>query len=239
LLRRCHSFRRCYSIVNTSSQTIHEFRDQWANIGLRFPGATANDWPDRLCVIDEHDAGLARAIAPVGVAIDVTGSPALENICRQVAALRAQGVKSEAGRVLFASEPMADQGAYRRENGCNDEDSFVLACALLLFYHPDSTLVLRLHPRDSRARWEPLLPPNLKVEWDADTRATSLARAERVFGMRSFFLLEALAAGVPVTSLQPARTTNCPLTDGRMPVVQRAEDYSPAVAARKNKDQTK
>lgn len=202
------------------------YLDQWANIEQRFPGSTRNDWPDRLAVIDEHDKQLALAIAPPGVAIHVTGSPALENIKRQVQALREQGVTADPDRIVFATEPVGDPQSYKAKNGFHDEDSFDLALKLIRKWHRQATLVIRLHPRDTRGRWLARLPDDIRIEWDDSTRAQALARAGIVFGMRSFFLLEALTCGVRVYSLQPGRKTACPLTDGRMPVIVDESEYS-------------
>lgn len=201
------------------------YLDQWVNIDQRFLGFTQDGWPDHLAVMDAHDEKLARAIAPDGVQVHMTGSPALDRIKREVVRLRVNGIKAEPSRFVFATEPIANLETYRFENGFCDEDSFELLVALMRVHHPSATLVMRLHPRDSRARWLPKLPADIRIEWDNETRASCLAHAGKVFGMRSFFLLEALAAGVPVVSLQPNKKTACPLTDERMPVVVRLEDY--------------
>ncbi|NEX59658.1 hypothetical protein [Noviherbaspirillum galbum] len=199
------------------------YLDQWVNIEQRFPGMTRDDWPDHLAVLDEHDLKMAASIAPEGVALHVSGSPALANIQRQVKALREAGIQAEPARILFATEPAADLDAYRAINGFNDEDSFDWAVELVRRRHPGATLVLRLHPRDGRERWLPRLPGDVSVVWDELSRAESLARAGLVLGMRSFFLLEAHACAIPVISLQPQRRTACPLTDGRMTVITNLE----------------
>jgi len=201
------------------------YLDQWVNIDQRFLGFTQEGWPDHLAVIDTHDERLARAIAPDSVQIHITGSPALDRIKREVDRLRVNGIKADPNRFVFATEPVTNLELYRLENGFCDEDSFDLLVALMRFHHPSAILVMRLHPRDGRERWLPKLPADIRIEWDNETRANCLAHAGKIFGMRSFFLLEALAAGVPVVSLQPNKKTYCPLTDGRMPVVARPEDY--------------
>lgn len=206
------------------------YLDQWSNIDKRFPGPLASDWPDQLAVIDSHDEQLARAIAPESVIIQVTGSPALERIKSEVVRLRAAGHRADGSRFVFATEPVDDPQAYRLENGFCDEDSFAVALELIRRHHPGVTLVMRPHPRDHRERWLPKMPADMAVEWDIQSRAECLASAGVVFGMRSFFLLEALTAGVPVVSLQPNKATPCPLTDGRMPVIIDADDYDPRMA---------
>jgi hypothetical protein len=203
------------------------YLDQCSNIEKRFPGNGRNDWPDTLAVIDENDRQLAEALAPAGVLIRNTGSPAIERIKRDVQELRAKGVHSDSARLVFATEPVEDIFEYREINGFVDEDCFEVACQLIRKHHPAALLVMRLHPRDSRERWVPKLPSDIPSEWDFDTRAACLARAGTIFGMRSFFLAEAWACGVKVISIQPARKTNCPLTDGRMPVITDAEQYTP------------
>ncbi len=201
------------------------YLDQWSNIDKRFPGGTRNDWPDNLAVIDAYDQKLAQAIAPDGVQIHITGSPALDNIVRQVQLLRAQGIQADPLRIVFATEPVADPDEFRRIHGGNDEDSFALALKLIRAKHPNARLVLRLHPRDTQARWKKLLPDDIAVEWDDKTRAETLACSGIVFGMRSFFLVEAAVAGVTVFSLQPGKKTYCPLTDERMKVIVEGGDY--------------
>jgi hypothetical protein len=203
------------------------YLDQWSNIEKRFPGFSRNDWPDTLAVIDESDRKLAEALAPAGVLIRNTGSPAIERLKRSVEELRANGVRSESSRLVFATEPVEDKSDYKEVNGFVDEDCFDVALRLIRKHHPDALLVVRLHPRDSCERWLPRLPNDIPFEWDLDTRAACLARAGRVFGMRSFFLLEAWACGVKVVSIQPGRKTKCPLTDGRMPVVTDPDEYRP------------
>ena len=203
------------------------YLDQWSNIEKRFLGRNINDWPDTLAVIDENDRKLAEVLAPAGVLIRTTGSPAIERIRRNVQELRAGGVLNDAARIVFATEPVEDFLEYREINGFMDEDCFAVALHLIRKHHPGALLVIRLHPRDSRERWAPLLPSDISIEWDLDTRAACLARAGRIFGMRSFFLLEAWACGVKVVSIQPSRKTNCSLTDGRMPVITDPDEYRP------------
>jgi hypothetical protein len=203
------------------------YLDQWSNIEKRFTGRERSDWPDILAVIDENDKELAEAIAPAGVLVRNTGSPAIERVKKAVQDLRAHGLLGDCNRVVFATEPVEDRFEYRKLNGFLDEDCFEVACQLIRKCHPGSLLVIRLHPRDSRERWESQLPSDIAIEWDADTRAACLARAGRVFGMRSFFLLEAWACGVKVVSIQPGRKTDCPLTDGRMPVITDPAQYRP------------
>jgi hypothetical protein len=201
------------------------YLDQWSGITERFPGNTRNDWPDHLAVIDAHDQKLAQAIAPAGVAIHITGSPAVDNIVRQVQQLRAQGITADPLRIVFATEPSAQPAQYRAIHGGTDEDSFALALALIRTRHPGAHLVMRLHPRDTQARWLAHLPHDIAHTWDDKTRAETLACSGIVFGMRSFFLVEAAAAGVKVFSLQPGKKTYCPLTDERMKVVTGEGDY--------------
>ena len=203
------------------------YLDQSSNMEKRFTGRSRNDWPDTLAVIDEYDKKLAEELAPAGVLVRNTGSPAIERIKRSVQELRANGVDSDSARVVFATEPVEEPCAYRQINGFVDEDCFDVALRLIRKHHPAALLVIRLHPRDSRERWVPRLPSDIQTEWDIDTRAACLARAGRIFGMRSFFLLEAWACGVKVFSIQPGRKTNCPLTDGRIPVIATPDEYQP------------
>jgi hypothetical protein len=203
------------------------YLDQWSNIESRFLGRDRSDWPDTLAVIDENDKKSVELLAPSGVLIRNTGSPAIELIKRRVQELRANGVLSDSARLVFATEPVEDPSGYRGINGFMDEDCFDVALRLIRKHHPGALLVVRLHPRDSRERWETLLPRDIATEWDIDTRAACLARAGRIFGMRSFFLLEAWACGVKAISIQPGRKTNCPLTDGRMPVITDPDEYAP------------
>jgi hypothetical protein len=203
------------------------YLDQWSNIEKRFPGRTRNDWPDILAVIDDFDKKLAEGLAPAGVLVRVTGSPAIARIKRSVEGLRDGGVRSEADRIVFATEPVEDSSNYKEVNGFTDEDSFEIALNIMRAHHASSLLVMRLHPRDSRQRWLSRLPADIRFEWDSDTRDVCLARAGRVFGMRSFFLLEAFACGVTVVSIQPHRKTKCPLTDGRMLIVTELSEYTP------------
>jgi hypothetical protein len=203
------------------------YLDQYSNIEKRFPGVTPGDWPDSLAVIDEHDKALASRIAPSGVRIVVIGSPALERTKARYQELRSQGIVSEPDRIVFATEPVENPEEFRAINGFTDEDSFEFVKEMIRRKHPGSRLVVRLHPRDSKERWRGSIPDDFPVEWDYDTRALCLARAARVFGMRSFFLREAAECGVPVVSVQPQRRTECPLTDGRMQVVTRLDDYLP------------
>ena len=209
----------CWRMARTHQVLSVAYLDQWSNIEKRFPGNSSNDWPDRLVVIDAHDKQLAALIAPQGVRLHVIASPALKRIQKEVQKLHECGVAPELGRVVFVTEPVENPTTYRVEHGFCDTDSFAMAAEWIRQHHPNGCLVMRLHPRDTRARWESLVPTDICVEWDSDTRAMCLARAAQVLGMRSFFLLEAVAAGVPVLSFQPQRRTPCPLTDGRMQVV--------------------
>jgi hypothetical protein len=190
--------------------------DQGVNLELRF----ARGWPDAVATIGEKEAAQLRALAPDGVVVHVTGSPAVEAFAREVQRYRTNGTAAEPGRVLFATEPITGMAAdeYRRINGFIDEDAYALvkrAVAQL-----GAKLLVRLHPRDRAERWP-------DAELDRNARgAESVARAQVVCGTRSMFLVEAAAAGVPVVSLQPGRRTPSPLDE--IPI---AEDDDQALAA--------
>jgi len=178
------------------------YLDQGINLELRF----AEDWPDAVATISEKDSARVRSLAPGSVAVHTTGSPAVEAFAAEVERLRESGIAAEPGRIAFATEPITGMSpdAYRRINGFTDEDAFAMAKRAVAA-HRGAKLVVRLHPRDSVARWP-------GAEFDQYARSTeSAARAQVICGTRSLFLAQAAAAGVPVVSLQPGRRTESPI----------------------------
>jgi hypothetical protein len=201
------------------------YLDQWSNISDRFIDSSYQNWPDTLIVINSDEKKLLQSIAPPSVNIEIVKSPALIRIKHEVQLLWSSGIKIELGRFIFATEPVESELNYKKINGFIDLDCFDLLLSIVRKYHKNCLIILRLHPRDTKMRWLNKIPNDIHIEWDTDTRAMSLAKAERVFGMRSFFLLEALQVNSKVVSLQPNKRTLCPLTDGKMLVCRKLEDY--------------
>jgi hypothetical protein len=200
------------------------FVDQWVNLEHRFlSGASSDQNPMIVAVIDENDAFAAEKLHLAGSRVHITGSPALDDIAEQVTKLRL-GLPEVNSRpiAVFATEPSSVETdtQYRANNGFNDLDALQLTVENLATIPSlaDWILKIKLHPRDRRERIEKFLKTieaPVKFEIIDSGRAEMIACADVVIGTRSFFLLESAICGVPVISLQPGRKTSCPLTDGK------------------------
>jgi hypothetical protein len=199
--------------------------DQWSNLEKRFSGISYSDWPDTIIVIDEAIKRLIKKITPEYVKIEVQESYAIKKIKAEVELLRKLGVKKTKNKLLFVTEPQVDNVEFQKINGFNDIDSFNLLIKIIDRFLPNTLLSIRLHPRDKKERWFAKLPKSLKWEWDVLSRSESIATAQIIFGMRSFFLLEAFQTGANVISLQPGKRTSCFLETKGIPVVITEGDY--------------
>lgn len=200
--------------------------DAWKNHRLNFvdPAGGAVSLPDRVGVIDAYQEGLVReALAdalPPGrdVSIVVLGHAALEEQAAAIAAQTGEArarlrrrLGAENGRrlLLFLSEPMRRD--YREANGLDPgyDERDALAAFFRDHVRPGDRAAVKLHPRQDVAETAAVLAglglPEAPALLAAEPLEPLLAAADHVFGMTSTALHAAIAAGRPVTSLQPGR----------------------------------
>ncbi len=207
------------------------FVDQWVNYWQRFTvRARFDTLPDRVAVVDAvaRDA-LAALGCPAGRLV-VAGSPAFDRLsaidAKAARALRAALAPADDQRLLlFVCEPPTpplDAAGFRALHGFAEPDVLDLLGRLLPAVAARRGLRLHVavkpHPIQIAAAAPPRLPAgDDRVAWRiADDDAPTLAAAaDLVVGMRSMLLMEAALLGRPVVSLQPGRTADSDLTDGR------------------------
>ena len=194
--------------------------DQWSNLEERFLGLESCEFPNEICVIDSLAHQALAKIIPSDTKINVVGSPILTYLEDYVFKDRKNYQEENTQDItLFCSEPCRSVKDQRHKYGFCDEDSFIMAYDYQRRYHQESTFLIRLHPTDRRERWLRFLDEGFTFGWDEDSKIQSLIKASRVFGMTSFYLLEALAVGTEVISFQPNKKSFIPLTDGRMRIL--------------------
>ncbi|GFK94838.1 hypothetical protein NNJEOMEG_02686 [Fundidesulfovibrio magnetotacticus] len=194
--------------------------DSWKNHRVNFvdPDTGETALPGRIGVIDAYQKGLVLEaladVAPPDLAerVFVLGHPALEEQALAVRAVSAERrrelrrVLGAEGRTLrlFLTEPVR-QDYYRTNRLDPGYDEFT-ALEVFLACHtaPGEAAAVKLHPRQNRAEMEAFLAGRAVLA--EGPLEELLAAADHVYGMTSTALHAALAAGKPVTSLQPGRT---------------------------------
>lgn len=199
--------------------------DAWKNHRLNFvaPDTGAVSLPDRVGVIDAYQrqcvlAELADVAPPdLDSRLVVLGHPAIEEQAASVAATTGQACANLRHRLgardrrllLFLNEPMRRD--YLQANGLDPGYDEFDALAAFFSHHvrPGDRVVVKLHPRQDPVETVAFLAGLGLAETPAVLAAEPLepllAAANHVFGMTSTALHAAIAAGRPVTSLQPGR----------------------------------
>ncbi len=215
--------------------------DFWSRYRERFEdaGGALEDLPDRVAVMDERAREeMLAAGFPAGV-LEITGSPALEDLGPEWAARvdrgrvrRSLGVGPEELLVVYASQPLRLVGP---EPECE-----VLAEVVGALPGRDPTggrevvLLVRPHPREDPARLVEATRrarARVVVSGAGDPREV-VASADLVLGRSSVLLLEAGLLGRPVLSLQPGAEGDDPLPSNRWGLtrpVYRVSGIAPAI----------
>jgi hypothetical protein len=213
--------------------------DAWIHAGVRFtwsdfagipvanPTAFGEIRPDAVFC---PDPGMAKAVRDtVGniALVLATGHPWIEHCqARFSAAPRSSG---GARRILFLSEPIHEDFG-RALWGFDQTDVLRMLVDLLRgeIVEGMAELVVRPHPRESRARLEVLLADLPASGWrwgDEGEALLQAAAADIVCGVSTMALLEAWACGIPVVGIFPGRGASPFLPDrmGWSPAVRDAE----------------
>ncbi len=198
--------------------------DQPINLKERFHGAEES-LPG---LILANDVETCKALKSMGLAATVKfiGSPHLRTLQKSLKRT------VDKFSVYFATEPTTlddssilerEISEYRRVNGFDDLDSYLMASQLVKQVRGKTgepwRLYVKLHPRDSENRFGGSLKHYYKnssqIEYTDLNRDQIFERAHIVVGMRSMILFEAAQLGVPVISFQPNRKTSSLVTDNR------------------------
>ena len=210
---------RLWQIARSAGGVSLAVNDAWTNIAPRFAEAR----PD---FVGALDPGQAEELVALGFApgqVRVTGQPWLADLVRRRDEVLARGPAAPRHadgrvRVLFVSEPIASDVAAGSNApfGFDEFDSFALlhaAAAEAARMGPAPAVAIRFHPyedpRQFLRRLESLAPAAggevLRSPAEDDAQRW-LLWADLVVGIGSTLLLEAIALGRPVVSLQPGRT---------------------------------
>jgi hypothetical protein len=215
------------------------FLDQWQNYSSRFSGLGEGErlayLPDAInCMNDVGRDELLAEGFDAGRLVDF-GHPALSELGRvlreldpePVAALLAERLTGVAPgeAVLFASEPIREH--YGDSRGYDQYQ----VLARVLRAPGAARILLKLHPKDSRASYDELVAGagrgRVAVVQDELTARQCLLAARLVVGMSSMLLVEAFVAGLPVLSVQPGLRGPDPLVlsrRGLVPLVTGGEE---------------
>jgi hypothetical protein len=183
--------------------------DSWVNLDVRFRDGR----PDFVGAVDREQVGELTALGFPADRVVVTGHPFLAALAEK-APLPENGAAGPV-RVLFVSEPIAEDHARgaNRPFGFDQMDAFAvvhgaaLACARAGI---EVEVVVKFHPYEEPACFQRAMaslpaPPGLteRALPPGEAPAPWLEWAHLVCGIGSMLLLEAIAAGRPVVSVQP------------------------------------
>jgi len=182
--------------------------DSWVNLDVRF----REDRPQFVGAVDREQVPELVALGFPEERVVVSGHPFLASLVdRPVPTQTVEGPT----RVLFVSEPIAEDMARgaNRPFGFDQVDAFaVVHAAAMARAHAGQVVevAVKFHPYEEPERFTRALA-NFEVHERLSVRALSrnelaatwVAWAQLVCGIGSMLLLEAIAAGRPVVSVQP------------------------------------
>lgn len=188
--------------------------DAGVNLARRFESEEGYVTPDAVGVLDEKSRLELAAHPWWRCETHVIGQAHLQVQTMRLAAARDAG-GAAGGSLVFFSEPVLEDYGDRR--GFDQFGVFRKFSALTNAFGGLEVLI-KPHPREDADRWRELARGPAKLT-DAPA-AELLVAADGVIGMTTMVLVEAHLLGVPVLSLQPARTSVLnPLVDETGPPV--------------------
>lgn len=209
-----------WSLARASGIPSCAIIDGWHNTDSRF----REGWPDKIFAIDaQQKMHLEEIGAPPG-SVECIGHLWLAHIFQT--AFRPPSAKGKISQILFISEPIAEDVAkgVNLQYGFDQYEAFGLvkkSAALCSGKQSRIAIHVRLHPYEDRKAW---LASDLLYEEkgvtvslvDAEIPADqSLQGADFVTGISSIVLVQAIALGKPVVSIQPnlCRENTCIAAD--------------------------
>jgi hypothetical protein len=182
--------------------------DGWHNMAARF----RDGWPDKIFAIDEEQKKELVGLGARQEAIECVGQIWLSELRRPEKREADQHAKCTS--ILFLSEPIREDvsSGANRAYGFDQFAAFELLKKAALHAADQTnpvTIIVRLHPYEDRALWSGLVhsennsPVNILLAPDDSSSDTCLEECDLVAGISSVVLLQAIAFGKPVLSLQP------------------------------------
>jgi hypothetical protein len=216
--------------------------DYWSNYARRFGGA--DEWPDRVAVMDERARDGLAAAGLDAERLVVTGQPALDEVCAWRSGSRERvrdRLRDEAGvgprerLVLYASSPVGVALTPGEPAADVGYDTFTVLTLLIesldLLSRQESspiTLVVRPHPREEARSFRGLAGDAVRVTVNGEGHGRDwILASDLVTGMTSMLLVEACHLGRLTVSLQPGTRVPDPVptnvSGASLPVYTAAE----------------
>lgn len=199
--------------------------DAWTSLARRFQTDAGPVEPDAVAVLDTPATRELEALNWWRARLITVGQPHLEAQTAALAARRAELPGHDGPpRIVFFSEPVRED--YGTTRGFDQFEVFAgLMVRLPSAWRID--LTVKPHPREDWARWQKILPRGVELAEAATPEL--LIGADGAVGMTTMVLIEAHLLGLPVLSLQPARTGNAnPLVDDIGTPVLRWQEFAAA-----------
>lgn len=227
------------------------FVDAWQNYSMRFSGPSKGEHlayqPDYISCIDlfgkqgmEEEGFDPQILVPLG-------QPYLASLKKKYDGLSAEAIrkklKIERGIpvLLFVSEALEENFGHAR--GYTQFDALRLSLRELMDRDGDTTLLVKLHPKDIMSKFIPFRStvPGKKMilAQDEVSSLECLKIADEVFGISSIMLVEAYILGKRVISVQPSLKVPDPLflsRYGYIPRVNSFEDFAKIGRKRRKKE---
>lgn len=201
--------------------------DYWSNYAMRFTDESGNAWrdfPDVLCVMDDHAADALAALGVSRDALRITGNPQFDEFVLSQDAWRPQQ-----GRILFASQPLElMERAGMASYGYTERDVMTDLARLVPALPADFHLAIRRHPKEDLEAFRDLMecaPKGRLVDDAISDPAHSIVSSHIVTGMHSMLLFQAAMMGIPTLSYQPGLRRDDPLVCNAWGWSRRAISY--------------
>jgi len=191
--------------------------DFWSNYWQRFSNEKKDFeyLPDYVCVMDNIAKEDMIGQGFPSEKIIVTGNPHFDHFTDGIRLNR-----ERTNQVLFVSQPLRELVERATIEKYGYDEYQVLADLLLALSAAPTKfqMVIRLHPREDRHKFDFLLDQagsRARLDDCADVKE-SLSTADMIVGMNSMVLFQAAAAGKPVISYQPGLRRDDPLISNRL-----------------------
>lgn len=209
------------------------FLDQWQNYAVRFSGVTPEErlryLPDVINCIDELGQTEMLQEGFPKDRLYPLGHPYLASLKEEASRIDREEIARKFGPTaqkihLFVSEAIKEY--YGQQRGYDQYDALKIVLEYLEKTDPKSRLLIKLHPKDQLDSYTQLLEGSgldVRIVRNELTPMECIILADKVYGMSSIMLIEALILGRPVVSIQPNLQGVDPFVLTRMGVIPRID----------------
>lgn len=203
--------------------------DSWFNLNSRFKHGT----PDWIGAIDNSQRSSLSELGISDEKILVIGHPFISKIKSYKSSFQIKNKNKI--NILFISEPISNdvQKGSNKDYGFTEQDSFDLLLKSIEKNDLVEKIVVKLHPHENSIIWENNHIPrqsktSIKISYanSAPSSQDFLEQFDMACGISSMLMIEAMAYGIPIISIQPNLSREDTFIASNRKFVPRIDDNS-------------